>query len=464
MKPSVNPVNPVMLVDDEEHFLTSATFALSAGGINNLITISDSRKAMDVMDKSAISVIVLDMMMPYKSGAELLDEILEKYPQIPVIMLTAVNDVETAVNCIRKGAYDYIVKPVTNDRLVTAVRNALEVNIIREENRNLKEIVLESGKTPVKRFEGIITENSKMLSIFRYIDAIAKTPFPVLITGETGTGKESIAKAIHESSGLKGEFIAVDIAGVDDNLFSDTLFGHRKGAFTGADSERKGLIEKAAGGTLFLDEIGDLAMESQVKLLRLIQEKKYFQLGSDFPKLSSARIITATHKDLREMQKSGKFRTDLFYRLQSHNIQLPPLRDRTDDIEQLLTHFIACAAKECGKKQITFPRELVTLLKNYSFPGNIRELQGMVYDAVTVHKKGVLSLESFKEKINMEIPYSDEISENVTFGSSLPTLNSMEDALIDEALKRANGNQTIASGMLGISRQALNKKLSRRNS
>lgn len=462
MKNGMNPVKPVMLVDDEEHFLTSATFALSAGGINNLITISDSRKAMGVLKDSEISVIVLDMMMPYKSGSELLEEILQIYPQIPIIMLTAVNDVDTAVNCIRRGAYDYIVKPVTNDRLVTAVRNALEVNIIREENSNLKQIVLESDKVPVKNFEGIITCNSKMLSIFRYIEAIAKTPFPVLITGETGTGKESIAKAIHDASGLKGEFVAVDIAGVDDNLFSDTLFGHRRGAFTGADSERKGLIEKASGGTLFLDEIGDLAMESQVKLLRLIQEKKYFQLGSDAPKPSSARIITATHKDLREMQKSGRFRTDLFYRLQSHNIQLPPLRERPDDIEKLLVHFIECAAKECGKKQITFPRELVTLLKNYPFPGNIRELQGMVYDAVTIHKKGVLSLESFKDKINMEIPYSEDMGGSINYGDTLPTLACAENSLIDEALKRSNGNQTIASGILGISRQALNKKLSRR--
>ena len=288
------PRKPVVLVDDEEHFLMSAEFALTSDGINNVCTFNDSRTVLSFLKNNETSVIALDMNMPHISGWDLLPQIVRDFPQIPVIIITAVNEVETAVESMKAGAFDYILKPVDDQRLTSAVRRALEISQVRDENTKLKEYLLSRRLKHPETFEFIITQSSAMDSIFQYIEAIATTPLPVLITGETGTGKELIARAIHKLSGRTGEFIAENVAGLDDNLFSDTLFGHKKGAFTGADSDRQGLIERATNGTLFLDEIGDLAIESQVKLLRLVQEKQYYPLGSDIPKLTDARIVVAT--------------------------------------------------------------------------------------------------------------------------------------------------------------------------
>jgi transcriptional regulator with PAS, ATPase and Fis domain len=258
---------------------------------------------------------------------------------------------------------------------------------------------------------------------------------------------------------------------VDDQLFSDTLFGHKKGAFTGANQDRKGLIEQAAGGTLFLDEIGDLSIESQVKLLRLLQEGKYLPLGADVPKHSDGRIIVATNQNLYELQQTGKFRKDLYYRLQTHHIHVPPLGKRLGDIKILVDHFLKKAAKALSKKIPTPPRELYILLENYTYPGNVRELESMIFDAVSRHKSGILSMDSFKEKISIkaEAQIPSQATENksdekrrIFFNDTLPTLKEAEQSLIDEALKRANGNQTIAARILGLTRRALNNRLSRK--
>ena len=217
-----------------------------------------------------------------------------------------------------------------------------------------------------------------MYSIFQYVETIARTALPVMITGETGVGKEMIASAIHKLSGREGAFVPVNIAGLDDHLFSDTLFGHRRGAFTSADSSRKGLIEQASNGTLFLDEIGDLHVESQVKLLRLLQEGKYYPLGADVPKSSNARTVVATNREIQFLRDSESFRNDLYFRLQSHHIHLPPLRERTGDIPLLVAHFLESAAERLDQEIPTPAPELLTLLETYQFPGNVRELQGMV--------------------------------------------------------------------------------------
>jgi DNA-binding NtrC family response regulator len=263
----------------------------------------------------------------------------------------------------------------------------------------------------------------------------------------------------------------VNVAGLDDNLFSDTLFGHRKGAFTGADTERKGLIEKAENGTLFLDEIGDLRVESQVKLLRLLQDGQYYPLGSDIAKLSNARVIVATHRDIRSMQAGNDFRQDLYYRLKSHHINIPPLRERQSDLPYLVDHFVAQAAAELGKKRPAPPKELFTLLKNYPFPGNVRELRGMIFDAVSLHSSGILSLDSVRKQIAGNLndrpgdrSPGDGMSEDdpILFPGRFPTLREAEDAVIEEALKRAEGNQTIAAELLGVSRRALNNRLRRK--
>jgi DNA-binding NtrC family response regulator len=306
-----------------------------------------------------------------------------------------------------------------------------------------------------------------MRSIFQYIESISVSPQPILITGETGVGKELVASAIHKLSQRRGAFVPVNVAGLDDNIFADTLFGHRKGAFTGADQARSGLVEQASGGTLFLDEIGDLSPGSQVKLLRLLQDGEYFPLGSDVGKRSDARVVVATNQDIQALQESGKFRKDLYYRLCAHHVSIPPLRERLEDLPILLDHFLEKASETLGKKRPTPPRELLTLLSTYPFPGNIRELQSVILDAVSSHKSGKLSMETFKSYLRQKQPafnlHSKHLSQGerpmVSFFEQLPTLKQTEKLLISEAMKRARHNQAVAAQLLGITRQALNKRL-----
>ncbi|MFO7446596.1 MAG: sigma-54 dependent transcriptional regulator [Ignavibacteriaceae bacterium] len=470
MNPKITPDNPILLVDDEEHFLLSAELTLSSNGIKNIETCKDSSRVMDLLEQKPYSLVVLDINMPHLSGLDLLPAIVTAYPGIPVIVITAINDVDSAVFCMREGAFDYIVKPVDDTRLVSSIKRGLELTEIRSENEMLKQSLLRTNLENPEAFNEIVTHSNTIVSIFRYIEAIAKTSLPVLITGETGAGKELFAKAVHNVSGRKGDLVPVNVAGVDDNFFSDTLFGHKKGAFTGAETERKGLIEKAENGTLFLDEIGDLSIESQVKLLRLLQDGQYYPLGSDVAKLSNARIIVATHRDIKAMQANNTFRQDLYYRLKSHQITIPPLRERKTDLPYLIDHFISIAADQLGKKRPAVPKELYTILSNYSFPGNIRELEGLIFDAISLHKSGVLSLETVRKRIadsNQDTNSrsssgpSDHIEGLITFPGRFPTLKETEDSLIEEALKRARGNQTIAAELLGISRRALNNRLRR---
>lgn len=470
MKPKIIPDKPILLVDDEEHFLLSAELTISSNGIKNIETCSDSRNVLSLLSKKEYSIVVLDLNMPFISGSELLPQIVKNYPEIPVIVITAVNNVESAVQSMKEGAFDYVVKPVDDTRLIATIKRGLELTEMRNENKLLKESLLKEKLEHPESFEQIITTSGSMRAIFRYIEAIAKTNLPVLITGETGTGKELIAQAVHNISGRKGELIPVNVAGVDDNLFSDTLFGHKKGAFTGADIERKGLIEHAEDGTLFLDEIGDLSIESQVKLLRLLQDGKYYPLGSDIAKLSNARIIVATNRDIKSMQNGEGFRQDLYYRLRSHHIHIPPLRERKKDIPFLIDYFLIKASNELGKKKPHPPKELFTLLSNYHFPGNVRELEGIIFDAVSLHKSGILSLELIRKKLADQLipkPIPDGSGDEtddppITITGRFPSLKETENVLVNEALKRADGNQTIAADLLGISRRALNNRLQRK--
>lgn len=469
-----HPSLPILLVDDEEQFLLSATTTLRSAGMNNVVRCSDSREVMKLLVSRDFSLIMMDMMMPYISGRELVPQIIREYPNVPVIILTAVNEVETAVESMKSGALDYIVKPVDTSRLVSSVRRAIEMREMRNENRLLKKYLLSGKLENPAAFAEIVTQDNAMRAIFQYLEAIARTPLPVLITGETGVGKELIARVIHDLSQRSGEFVAVNVAGLDDNLFSDTLFGHKKGAFTGADAPRKGLIEQAGEGTLFLDEIGDLGIESQIKLLRLLQEGKYYPLGADVARMIDARIVVATNQNLEKMQVEGTFRKDLYYRLKFHQVHIPPLRERLEDVPLLAEHFLEKAAKRLGKKKPTAPRELFILLKTYHFPGNVRELEGMIFDAVSQHKSGVLSMETFKPHISApaqpgeaeKIPPAAITGSggSVVFGEQLPSMKEVENLLIEEALTRADGNQTIAARLIGMTRKALNNRLIRSRS
>jgi two-component system response regulator HydG len=263
-------------------------------------------------------------------------------------------------------------------------------------------------------------------------------------------------------SGRKGEFVAVNVAGLDDNIFADTLFGHIKGAYTGAERERGGQIKKAAAGTLFLDEIGDLSMASQVKLLRLIQEREFTPLGSDKPEYTDARIVAASNRNLDEMKETGEFRKDLYFRICAHQAHLPPLHERLEDLPLLVEHFLKKAALEFDKKKPTVPDEIYVLLNAYHFPGNIRELRSLIYDAVSKHSSGVMSLDTFRKVIGGGKRGSTTKSatqSNLTFGAQLPSMKEIRRLLVDEALKRAENNRTVAARLIGITRQSLSQYL-----
>jgi DNA-binding NtrC family response regulator len=454
----------LLLVDDEVSYLRSLSLLLERkGGINHIHCCDDSRKVMDILAGNNIGIVLLDLTMPHISGLELLEKIHNEYPDISVIIISGLNNVSSAVTCLKKGAFDYYVKTTEEDRLLEGIKRTILMQYISYENRSLKAKMLDDKLQHPEVFEPIISRSKAMNAIFHYIESIALSVQPIMIMGESGSGKELIAKACHEVSNRQGSLVTVNVAGLDDDMFSDTLFGHQQGAFTGATRNRKGLIEKAAGGTLFLDEIGDLSMQSQVKLLRLLQEGEYYPLGSDMPKRSHARIIVATHQNMESQRDSGQFRKDLYYRLCTHMIKVPPLRSRKMDIPVLLDHFLGLAANDLKKPIPSYPPELPVLLCNYDFPGNVRELRALVYDAVSRHRSRLLSMEVFKSVLNDDAAHlqltlsPDPVSFNANL--SLPTLSAMDDFLIAEAMQRSGNNQSLASRMLGISQPALSKRL-----
>ncbi len=470
MKQPLHFTNAVLLVDDEQHALESYTMALRMSGIKEVASCRDSTKVLETIRNGHFTVCILDLIMPVVSGEEVLEHIKQEFPNITVIMITGVNEVETAVRCIKNGAFDYLVKPVERSRLVACVRRAFEIQELQQENQLLKDRMLSGRLAHSEAFAAIITQNPVMQSIFQYIEAIAPSRQPILVTGETGAGKELLIKAIHQLSGTEQPLVAANVAGIDDQAFADTLFGHVKGAFTGADQRREGLVAKAADGILHLDEIGDLSPESQIKLLRLLEEKEYFPLGSDTPKKTDARIIVSTNHPIETLQDSGRFRSDLFYRLRTHHIHLPPLREKPEDIPLLLGHFLDEAARSMGKQPLRCPVDLIEALSRHPFPGNIRELKSLVYDAVSRCSGETLSIQDFPSLDLRNKPRLPRTGDRSPQGSetwpgslrklqSLPTIEEADTDLIAEALRRCESNKSMAARILGISRQRLARQL-----
>ncbi|GFO65031.1 sigma-54 dependent transcriptional regulator [Geomonas paludis] len=462
---SLTPDFEILLVDDEEAWLRSISMTLAmSGGINNVVRCSDSRKVPELLRSRPIGLVLLDLNMPNLSGQDLLPAIIEEHPEVPVIVLSGLNQVSVAVECMQKGAFDFFVKTVEEERLIQGIHRAIRMIDLQRENREMKSRILSDRLENAEAFADILTADRAMLSIFRYIEAVAGSSQPILITGESGVGKELVARAVHKVSRRPGQLVSVNVAGLDDQIFSDTLFGHTRGAFTGAELPRSGMIERAADGTLFLDEIGDLAITSQVKLLRLLQEGEYFSLGSDVPKRMNARVVVATHHDLAAKQAAGEFRKDFYYRLCGHHIHIPALRERPDDIPLLFDHFLEEAARELKKKKPTVPKELPVLLTNYSFPGNVRELRALVYDAMSRHEAHMLSMETFKRVLgkdqNRPVRLNEQGERSVFVPSEpLPPLHEVADLLVAEAMRRAGGNQSIACRLIGVSQPALSKRL-----
>ena len=459
----------ILLVDDEQSELDAYSLLLMSMGIANVRTLSDSRRVLATLEDMKDPVLFLDLNMPYMTGQDVLRELKIKKPQVPIIVITANSEIETAVECLRLGAHDYLVKPIDLKMFSSALRNALEIGLLRNEVMSLKGISFDSGPGNHPAFQPIVTKNPTMFAIFKYIESIATSGLPTLILGETGSGKELIARAIHAVSGLPGEFVAVDISGLDDTLFSDTLFGHTRGAYTSADGSRPGLLEKARGGTILLDEIGDLSEVSQVKLLRLLQERIYYPLGSDQPKSCQARIITAANKDLSKLAiQEGRFRMDLYYRLSTHLIRLPPLRERREDIPLLVHHLIETAAVGMHRDIPQISAEAMALLLRHPFWGNIRELKAYIADAVARCTTGCIEEELLSDRLaSAASAMAGQTTKAATnpleslFGH-FPSLDELADYAVDVALSSTQNNQNKAAQLLGVSRQALHKRLKKR--
>lgn len=456
----------ILIVDDDAAFLDGTRRALLANDINNITTLQDSTKVLSNLAETPYTVIILDWVMPNVSGADLLPEIIHQYPHVPVIIITGVSDLENVVSCIKQGAYDYVTKPIDTTKLVSIVRNAFKSSELLAQNRQLTGYLLGEPLSTPENFSDFVTCNERMLSIFKVIETLASSNQPVLITGETVVGKELIANSIHRCSGLKGRMVSVNVAGLDDAMFSDTLFGHKKGAYTGANESREGLIEQARGGTLFLDEIGDLSNASQIKLLRLLQQNEYYRLGSDILHKSDARIVAASNANFLSLMAAGRFRSDLYYRISAQTLNIPPLRERREDILPLAEHLVELTAKNLSVMPPELSREIRQALISYDFPGNVREMTNRIHNAIIYNRSGTLTLEDFPgllpgtlipKQIIRKIG-SNQFALNGIF-HSFPTIDEVETLLVHEAMLLSQGNRSMAAKMLGISRPTLQKKV-----
>ncbi|NLH80532.1 MAG: sigma-54-dependent Fis family transcriptional regulator [Phyllobacteriaceae bacterium] len=458
-----NPEFSLLLVDDEESWLRTLSLSLlSAAAIDNVQTCRDGRKVMSILEKEDVGLVLLDLTMPNLQGEEILQEIRARHPDIKVIIITGRNDVDAVVQCMKNGAFDYFIKIWGEDRLITGIRHAVQIVELERQNRRSGERLLERELDHPEAFASIVTASDAMGRIFRYIEAIAASREPVIVTGESGVGKEEIARAIHNVGG-RGELVGVNMAGLNDSMLEDTLFGHKRGAFTNAQDERGGLVVRARDGTLFLDEIGEMSNPSQAKLLRFIQEGEYYPIGSDVPKKLSCRVVVATNRDLEAGLKDGSFRRDLFYRF-AHRIHIPPLRERREDVPLLVAHFLRRSAEVFHRKPQTVSPAAMLMLSRYGWPGNVRELQKTILHTASL-ATDVLDVDDFLPMLDVEAipdrnaPGAEDLLDLLLRLEEMPSFAEMKQIMTNAALIRSGGRQTAAAKILGISQPALSKRL-----
>jgi len=445
----------VLVIDDDQAILNFIRIFLLQSGKYQGKMLQDSSQAFDILKKEEYDILLLDMDMPQVTGLDILKYIEDHNINITTIVLTGVEDIELAVKAMKLGTFEYLVKPIEEQNLLNILERAAEEN---RESRRLESdeeaASLESlaGK---KEFKEIITRDKKMLKIFHYVEKFARTNNSVLIWGESGTGKELIAKAIHNLSERKDKkFIAVNAGVFANDLFSSEFFGHAKGSFTGAVSDKKGFLEEANGGTLFLDEIGELSLPIQVKLLRVLQEEEFYRLGSTQNIHVDVRIIVATNKNLYDEIDKGNFRKDLFFRLNINSIYLPPLRERGDDIKVLAEHFLKEYNQKYGKNVRKISKPVLKLFYSYPFPGNVRELMNLINSAIIVETTQELKKKSlpsyFLENTSFAEPLADDFIPK--------SLEEMEKEHIKKVLRYTGNNKTQAAKILKISRVSLIQK------
>ena len=411
----------------------------------------DGEKGINLLNRNHYDLILSDIRMePGPSGLDVLAASLKLSPPPPCILFTAYGSIETAVEAVKQGAFDFVTKPVNFDRLEIIIRRALESVSLKEENTELKRKLGSSFGV-----KGMIGNSAKMKNIIETVEQVAPTRTTVLITGESGTGKELVAQAIHQCSGRTGKFVPVHCSALPDNLIESELFGHERGAFTGAVEMRKGRFELAEGGTIFLDEIGEIPLHIQVKLLRVLENRAFERIGGSETIIADARVVAATNRDLKKMVEEGTFREDLFYRLDVVSLEIPPLRERKEDIPLLVKHYLDVFNKENGK-DIGITETAMASLCAYAWPGNIRELRNCVERMVVLCRGKMIDLEN--------VPV--DIREGVTPGIAKTVLSQPscdlecnEKMLIERALNECGGNRTKAAEKLGISRRTLHRKL-----
>ncbi len=404
----------VLVVDDEKNIREGIGKSLEMDGLNISLA-EDGERAIQIINKDEVDLVISDLKMPKMSGEELLKKVSSSYPTLPVIILTGHGTIETAVNAMRDGAYDFLTKPVNLDRLSLLVKRALSSRQLILQHRALKKEVekLENKE----KFTRIIGKSTHMKKVLEIVEQVAATKATVLITGETGVGKELIADSLHSLSNKKNKpFIKVHCAALSESLLESELFGHEKGAFTGAIARKRGRFELANTGTIFLDEIGEINQSIQVKLLRVLQEKRFERVGGEETLQVDVRIISATNKNLKEEIKKGKFREDLFYRLNVVNIDIPPLRERKDDISLLTAFFIKDFSKENEKNIDGINPKALNAMFNYSWPGNIRELQNCIESSVVMCKGSVITIDDLPPSVRNE---SDKNYIRIDMGTTL---------------------------------------------
>jgi len=432
----------ILVVDDEVIIRDSLRDWLNDAGYE-VFTAENGPQALQAIQREGLKIVIADLVMPGMDGIELMKRAKQVSPDIEVIIITAYGSIPTAITAVREGAYDYIQKPFCPERTEILIAKLLERQQLIEENLSLHQKLEERY-----RFENIIAKSPRMQQVIEAIKVVAASNATVLITGETGTGKELVARAIHSRSQRRGKpFIAVSCAALPETLLESELFGHEKGAFTGAYAQKKGKFEIANRGTLFLDEIGEMSANIQVHLLRVLEEKEFTRVGGNEPIKVDVRVISATNRDMKEAVAKGQFREDLYYRLNVVNIELPPLRERREDIPLLTQHFLKKFALENNKEIAGFSPEATDFLLRYDWPGNVRELENAIERAVILARKPIIEID--------DLPQQTLASRPIPVGKNL---RQVEKNHIINVLAQTKGNYTEAAKVLGISRMTLYNK------
>ena len=438
----------ILIADDDSNLRRVLEFQLDEAGYR-IHAAKDGAEALEIFNNDDFDCVITDLRMPKLSGLELLEKIKSSDSLIPVIVITAFGEVETAVTAMKAGAFDYINKPFNRDEILLTIERAVSFSETKNENRQLRELVNKQF-----RLENVIGDSMQMQMVLGIVERVSRSDATALIAGESGTGKELIAKGIHFSGKRKDKpFIPINCAAIPDTLIEAELFGYKKGSFTGANSDTKGKFEAANGGTVFLDEISAMPLALQPKLLRVLQEQEIVRVGENNPRQIDVRIIAATNQNLEKMVEDGTFREDLYFRLAVVPVNLPPLRARREDIPLLINHFFNISKEKHGFKYLKIAREVFDVLSKYAFPGNVRELENLVERMIVLSDEKNLTLADVPEYVS---------SSPLTFGNvkfELPagniSLDEVEQEIIRYALENHNGNQSQAARYLGITRSAL---------